>query len=283
MRKKIGGIAILFIPGVLSLMVLFPLVFLFGGSLMGKAELFYHLGPVLQGSNGYATWRLLPQYPTFRPYVELLLDTPHFFVMFWNSAKLAAGTVLGQFLTAVPAAWWFANTQSKFGKKLFTLYMVLMLMPFQVTMVSNYLVLDALRLLDTHWSILLPAIFSTFPVFLIYRYFRNIPQAVIEAAEIDGAGNIQIFISVGIPMGSAGIASAIVLCFLEIWNLIEQPMIFLKTKSLWPLSLFLPQVTGEKAGLALAASVVTLLPSALVFFFGQSYLEQGMVASSVKE
>lgn len=270
----------LFLPVVLSLAVFLPLAFLVGGSLMGKQEILYYMAGE---ERAYSIWRLLPRFPTLRSYVELLLDSPGFFVMFWNSVKLAAGTLAGQLLVSAPAAWWFARTNRRWGSGLFTLYVVLMLMPFQVTMVSNYLVLDTVNLLNTHWAILLPGIFSTFPVFLIYRFFRDIPQATIEAAEIDGANGLQIFLRVGVPMGSAGVASAMVLGFLEAWNLIEQPMIFLEDKSLWPLSLFLPQISADGMGLALAASVVTLLPSLLVFFCGQSYLEQGITASSVKE
>jgi len=271
-------------PFILSLMVWLPLAFLLGGSLMGQWEIKELLDPALAaGKDGYADWRFLPLYPTLRPYVELLFDSPQFFVMFWNSVKLAVGSLIGQMLVAVPAAWWFARTRAKIGKWLFTLYIVLMLMPFQVTMVSSYLVMDKTGLMNTHWSILLPAVFSTFPVFIMYRFFKAIPQAVIEAAQIDGSGPLRIFFDIGLPMGKAGIASAMVLGFLEYWNLIEQPMIFLKTKSLWPLSLFLAEMTTEKLGLSLAASVITLLPSVIVFLIGQNYLEQGIVGSSVKE
>ena len=84
-------------------------------------------------------------------------------------------------------------------------------------------------------------------------------------------------------MGSPGVISAMVLDFLEYWNLIEQPMVFLKTKELWPLSLYLPNIDLNKAGMAFAASVITLIPAVLVFFWGQEYLEQGIVAAAVKE
>lgn len=271
-------------PFLLSFMVWLPLAFLLGGSLMGSLEIKELLAPSLEsGKDGFADWRFFPFYPTLRPYVELLLDSPQFFVMFWNSVKLAAGSLLGQMLVAVPAAWWCARTKTKIGKWLFILYIVLMLMPFQVTMVSSYIVMDQAGLMDTHWSILLPAIFSTFPVFIMYRFFKAVPQAVIEAAQIDGAGPLRIFLDIGLPMGKAGIASAMVLGFLEYWNLIEQPMTFLKTKALWPLSLFLPEITTDKLGLSLAASVITLLPSILVFLLGQSYLEQGIAGAGVKE
>lgn len=271
------------IPLGLSVFVWLPMVFLAGGSLMDSLELTGHLRPVLTGKDGFATWALLPRYPTLQPYVELLLDSPSFFVMFWNSVRLAAGILLGHLLVAVPAAWWFARGAGKWGRGLFTLYIALMLMPFQVTMVGSYLVLDATGILNTHLAILLPGIFSTFPVFIIYRFFRAIPQPMLEAAQIDGASSLQVFLHIGIPCGKAGVAAAMVLGLLDCWNLIEQPMTFLKAKSLWPLSLYLPRITAEKAGLALAASVITLLPPLLVFLFGQSYLEQGIVGTGGKE
>ena len=93
----------------------------------------------------------------------------------------------------------------------------------------------------------------------------------------------QVFLSIGVPLGSSGIVSALVLSFLDAWNLIEQPLTFLKSKTLWPLSLYLPNISMDNAGLAFVASVITLVPSLLVFLAGQNYLEQGIAASAVKE
>ena len=110
-----------------------------------------------------------------------------------------------------------------------------------------------------------------------------VPYSMSEAARVDGAGEWQIFFTIGLPLGSPGILSALVLGFLEYWNLVEQPLAFLEDPSLWPLSLYLPEIHLAKAGMALAASVVTLLPAVFVFFMGQDYLEQGIVASGMKE
>ncbi|MBU9744772.1 carbohydrate ABC transporter permease [Lachnospiraceae bacterium ASD3451] len=268
---------------VLAAVVCIPMYFLIDGSLMGKGEVTEYLAPVMQNKNGFASFRLLPMYPTLRSYVELLLDSPEFFVMFWNSVKLTLLILAGQLVTGVPAAWGFARLRIPGKRMLFQLYVILMLMPFQVTMLSNYLTLDRLRLLDTHAAIILPAVFSTFPVFLMYRFFENIPESILESARVDGAGSWTIFRKIGVPLGSAGIVSAMVLGFLEYWNLIEQPLVFLKDKSLWPLSLYLPNIGLEEAGMAFVASVVTLIPSLLVFFAGGEYLEQGIAASAVKE
>ncbi len=283
MKQKIRKKIFLILLSVLAFFICFPVIFLLVGSLMGSDELGHYLSAVLGTSEGYASWALLPTWPTLRAYVELLLDSPEFFVMYWNSIRMTGLILLGQLLCGVPAAWGFAQLKIPFGKLLFNLYIILMLMPFQVTMLSNYLTLNALHLVNTQWAVILPAAFSTFPVFIMYHFFRSIPKEIIESAQLDGANKFQVFLHIGLPLGSSGIVSALVLSFLDAWNLIEQPMTFLKDKSLWPLSLYLPDITMENAGLAFAASVITLIPSLLVFLAGQNYLEQGIAASAVKE
>ena len=267
----------------LALAVVFPVLFLACGSLMGKVELTELLSPVLNNGEGFAGWKLLPSYPTLAGYVELLLDSPEFFVMFWNSVKITGFTLVGQLLVGTPAAWGFARFRFPGKKLLFTIYIALMMMPFQVMMLSNYLVLDSMGLLDTITGIVLPSVFSTFPVFLMYRFFEGLPEAVMDSARIDGAGEWKIFFRIGIPLGSPGMISALVLGFLEYWNLIEQPMAFLKSKEKWPLSLYLPNISIEQAGRAFAASMLVLLPAVLVFLAGQDYLEQGIISTAVKE
>ena len=235
------------------------------------------------GGEEFISWKLLPDYPTFAGYKRLLFETPQFFVLFWNSMKLAGCILAGQLLVAVPAAWGFAVYPVRGSKALFAFYVVLMLLPFQVTMLSSYLVLNRLSLLNTHQAIILPAIFSTFPVFLSYGGFKSIPYQILEAARVDGAGEFTIFVRLGLPLGKSGLLSAMVLGFLEYWNLMEQPMSFLEDKALWPLSLYLPEITWGQAGFAFCASVVTLIPAVFVFIIGQDYLEQGIIYSGLKE
>ncbi|MDE6975532.1 MAG: carbohydrate ABC transporter permease, partial [Lachnospiraceae bacterium] len=177
----------------------------------------------------------------------------------------------------------FAVYKVRGSKALFALYVVLMLLPFQVTMLSGYLVLNRLELLNTHGAVILPAVFSTFPVFLSYGGFRVIPVQLFEAARIDGAGELTIFRRIGLPLGKSGLLSAMVLGFLEYWNMMEQPMAFLDDKALWPLSLYLPEITWVQAGSAFCTSIITLIPAVFVFVLGQDYLEQGIIYSGLKE
>ena len=199
----------------LCLIVLFPLGMLLAGSLMGSDEALKTLGPVFSGAEGYATWPLLPQYPTLRGYIELTLDSPEFFAMFWNSIVYAGLSLLGQ-LVGVGAAWGLARYRFPFRKAIFALYVFLMLMPFQVTMIGQYLSLDALHLMDTRWAIILPAAFSTLPVFIMARFFEAVPGSVLEAARIDGAGESRIFVRIALPLGFPGLLSAMVLGFIEV-------------------------------------------------------------------
>lgn len=278
--KKVAG----FLPLVaLTALTVAPLLFLLSGSIMGEMELRECLGSVSWGTEGFAAWHLLPLYPTLRHLVELMLDSPEFFQMFWNTVKITVGILLGQLIVGVPAAWGLARYPFPGRRAVYFLYVVLMVMPFQVTMLSQYLVLRQLSLLDTLWAIILPGMFSTFSVFIMYRFFEGIPEPLLEAARMDGAGEFLIFWKIGIPLGANGILSAMTLQFLECWGMIEQPMTYLRDKSLWPLSLYLPEIGPEQAGFAFCASLVALLPALLVFLAGSDYLERGIAAAAVKE
>ncbi len=260
-----------------------PLVLMFTSSFMGAGELTETYGGVLREGEENIRFTLLPKYPTLRAYVELLLDSPGFFVMFWNSCKQVFPVLAGQLVIAVPAAWAFGQYEFKGKKVLYFFYMILMIMPFQVTMVSTYLVLSKLEILNTHLAVILPGIFSTFPVFILTKFFKSIPKALIEAAKMDGASDIQIFFRIGLPLGYPGILSVLILGFLEYWNAIEQPMTFLQDKELWPLSLYLPNIAVDKVSVSFVASVIMMIPALLLFVFGQRYLEEGIAASGLKE
>ena len=268
---------------VLGIFFCTPVLFLLTGSVTSRYELGQYLAPLSDAAKGFVYWKWMPDYPAFSHYENVLLFTPQFYVVFWISGKVTAFILAGQLLVAVPAAWAFAIYPFPRRRLLFTVYLALMLMPFQVTMLSSYLVLNGLHLMNTHGAVILPAVFSTFPVFLIYRSFCGIPKELLEAARVDGAGEWQIFWRMGIPLASGGILSSAVLGFLECWNLIEQPLAFLKDQSLWPLSLYLPEISLDQAGYAFVASVITLIPALFVFLLGRDYLERGIAASALKE
>ncbi|NLK95438.1 MAG: carbohydrate ABC transporter permease [Clostridiales bacterium] len=279
MKKKIITIGLL----VLGLIFCMPMIFLVSSSLMGKSELLESLSAILSNSDEYVKLIFMPKYPTFRSYVKLLFDSPEFFVTYWNSIKIVVFVLLGQLIVGVPAAWGFAKYNFRFKKFLFTLYIVVMLMPFQVTMLSSYLLLDKMNLINTHLSIILPGIFSTFSIFILYRSFRVIPNEIIEAARVDGSGDFNIFIKIGLPLGKNGIISAMLLQFFEYWNLMEQPLTYLSDKGLWPLSLYLPNISLSYADISFVASAIVLATSIFIFLAGEKYLEEGISTLAEKE
>ena len=263
-----------------ALLVWWPLWFLLMGALTGTQELQATLGPALSGS-GQATWTLLPSSPTLAPTVKLLLDTPEYFTTYWNTCLQTLPQIFGQLVVGAPAAW--ALSRLRFRGRGFVrgLYVVLMLLPFQVTMVPAYLTVRRLGLMDTAWAVILPGVFATFPVFVMQRGFDAVPLPLLEAAAIDGASPWQQFWLIGLPVGLPGVLAALTMSFLDAWNALEQPMTFLKTPSLWPLSLYLTDA-GSDLALTMAASLFALLPAVLIFAFGQKYLEQGILAGAVK-
>lgn len=267
----------------LAVVALMPLVMTLSGSLMGKTELIDNIGPVLSDGKGSVGMPIFPGMPTLKQYLQLLLDTPKFLDMFWNSVMLVVPILMGQVLVGTLAAWGFARYRFPFKEGLFMLYIALMMMPFQVTLVPTNLVLDMLHLLDTHWALILPAIFNTIAVFLMRQFFESVPRAMSEAAEMDGAGEWKVFWKVALPIAAPGIVSLVILQFFENWNLVEPGLIFLRDKQKWPLSLYLTTIGQSNADVAMASSIITIIPAILIFLYGETYLLQGIRVSGLKE
>lgn len=265
----------------LGLCFILPVLILISGSLTDALEWKERAGALVLNTDGYIDWKWIPDYPTLEQYKRLLFYSPAFLQLFWNSVRMAGVILAGQFLIGVPGAWALASFKFRGRKLLFTIYVILMLLPFQVTMLSKYLVIRQLGMMDTRGAVILPAVFSTFPVFLIYRSFRNIPSELPEAARMDGAGEWRIFLHIALPLARGGVLSAMALDFLECWNMIEEPLAFLKDKSLWPLSLYLPEIDISQAGYSCAASLITLLMSLFVFGIFSDSLEKGIIHSGL--
>lgn len=265
----------------LGICFVLPVLILVSGSLADVLEWKERLSALLLNTDGYVGWKWIPDYPTLEHYRRLLFYSPAFLRLFWNSVLMVGVILAGQFLIGIPGAWAFAAFRFKGRNLLFTLYVILMLLPFQVTMLSKYLVLRQLGMMNTRGAVVFPAVFSTFPVFLTYRAFRGIPGELMEAARIDGAGEWRIFTQIALPLARGGILSAMVLDFLESWNMMEEPLAFLTDKSLWPLSLYLPEIGVEQAGFSCAASLVTLFLSLLVFGIFSDSLEKGIICSGL--
>lgn len=275
---------------VLLFILLYPVFFLLIGSIMGLDEITLYLRPAMANISSmdskFVKWPMfLPNIITFESILKVLIDTPEFFHMFWNSTTISIGILLGQILVSIPCAWGLSQAKwtNKHKDRIMFIYIFLMLVPFQVTMLPTYLVIDRLNLINSFYAIILPSIFNTMPIYIIYNFFNKIPVQIIEASQMDGASNIQIFFKVGIPLTRSGISAALLLSYIETWNLIEQPLLFLTSQDKWPLSLQLPNISLEKADVAIVSSVIALILPMLILLYNQNELEQGIASSAMRE
>ncbi|MGG4343407.1 carbohydrate ABC transporter permease [Paenibacillus lautus] len=275
--------------GVLALMMLLPIVITVVNSFMTEAEIEYNyhlIGQLIDigagEKDGFINVKLLPDWVSFRQYAEVLVHKPVFLQMFWNSVFMVVPIIVLQVLVASLAAYAFAKLRFPGRDKLFFLYVLTMLMPFQVTLVPNYIIADKLGLINTTSAIILPGVFSAFGVFMLRQFVMHIPNSYIEAAKIDGAGHLRIFYQIIVPLVQPGMAALVVLLFVDHWNMVEQPLIFLEDAFKQPLSLYLSHINKDARGVAFAASVLYMTPMVLLYLYAESYFVQGIQLSGVK-
>lgn len=267
----------------IALLVLTPVVLTVVNSFMTEREIAANYGMLgKQDTSVFVNLKWVPDWVSFQQYDKVLIATPKFLLMFWNSVWMVAPIIIGQAAVATLAAFAFGKLRFPGREPLFFLYLITMLMPFQVTLVPNYIVADRLGLLNSPSSIILPGIFGAFGVFMLRQFMMHIHSAYMEAAKMDGAGYLRIFVFVALPMVKPGIAALVVLLFADYWNMVEQPLIFLQDAELQPLSVFLSRLQEEALGVSFAASVLYMVPIVLLFLCAERYFIEGIQLSGVK-
>lgn len=267
-----------------AILFLMPIILTITNSFMSAAEISANYGSVFASSqtggkvfvSEKVNLKFIPDMVSFSQYITVLFKSPEYLFKFWNSVILVGPILIFQLLVACLASYGFTRYRGRIREIIFFSYIILMLMPYQVTLVPNYLVSDWLDILNTRWAIWLPGIFSPFAVFLLTKYMRRIPTAVMEAAQIDGAGEIQIFTKICVPLCKGAICSAAILVFIDYWNMVEQPLILLSDTEMHPLSVFLSKINEGEIGLAFAVATIYMVPSLLVFLYGEEYLVDGI-------
>lgn len=244
--------------GVIAMILISPIVITFTNSLMTELEIQINYGLIGQmkemipGRDGsFANLKLIPDKVSFAQYGKVFIDNPKYLTMFWNSVFLVMPIIVGQTLVAALAAYAFSKLKFRGRDTMFLVYVMTMLMPFQVTLVPNYIMVDKLGMLNSTGAIIVPGIFAAFGVFMLRQFMLDIPYAYIEAAKIDGAGHLRIFITMIVPMIMPGLAALVILLFVDYWNMVEQPLIFLDDPFKQPLSVFLSRINDSDRGLPL--------------------------------
>ncbi len=297
-RRKLSTALLTFIAAVFAIGFLMPTVLTLANSFMTQKEITANYGAVFGDATASSSmgWgssdsavtsyigetvnlKLIPDMVSLEQYSTVLIKSPEYLLKFWNSVIFVVPIVVFQVLIAAFASYSFAFFRGRLKNIMFFLYVVLMLMPYQVTLVPNYLVADWLGTLDTRWAIWLPGIFAPFSVFILTKYMRRIPYAYLEAAKLDGAGHWAMFRKICLPLCSSALASVAILVFIDYWNMVEQPLILLANEEMHPLSVYLSKINSGEVGLAFAVASIYLIPTLLIFLFGEEYLIEGITYS----
>ena len=293
-KRKIARIFGTFLAIIFAIVFIYPTVVTLANSFMSSTEISANYGTVLEKDKNDTGWwynndnkdttykndkvmiKLIPSRVTFSQYASVLFRSPEYLFKFWNSVKLVIPILVFQILVALGASYSFARFSGRIKELIFFLYIILMLMPYQVTLVPNFMVAGWMGTLNTYWSIILPGIFSPFSVFILTKYMRRIPSSYVEAAKIDGAGEWKIFTRVFVPMCKGAVVSVAILVFIDYWNMVEQPIIMLSDTDKYPLSVFLSQINKGEIGLAFAVASIYMIPCILIFLYSEEYLVEGI-------
>ena len=296
-----------------AILFIMPTVLTIANSFMTSSEISANYGAMLGNMTNEkkvfisenVNLKFIPDKATISQYKEVLFKNPEYLFKFWNSVILTVPITIFQLAVAVLTSYGFSRYNNKVKNLIFFVYIILMLMPYQVTLVPNYLVADKLGFLEETnsigiWrmlsemkfmkdttivslkqrlAIILPGIFSPFSVFLLTKVMRRIPVSYIEAAKLDGASEWQIMTQIFLPLCKSAMVSIGMLVFIDYWNMVEQPLILMKESELHPLSVFLSQINTGDIGLAFAVGVVYMIPTILMFLYGEDYLVEGITYS----
>lgn len=284
--KTLDIIVFVFIV-VVAALFLFPTVLTIANSFMTSNEITANYGAMLSNMtedkktfiSNNVNLKFIPDKVTFAQYKAVLIQNSDYLLKFWNSVLLTVPITLFQMIVAVLTSYGFSRYPSKFKGIIFFTYIILMIMPYQVTLVPNFLVAEKFNMLDTRMAIILPAIFSPFSIFLLTKVMRRIPISYVEAAKLDGAGELRILTKIYMPLCKGAIASIAMLIFIDYWNMVEQPLVLMKDADLHPLSVFLSQINTGDIGLAFAVGTVYMIPTVLMFLYGEDYLVEGIAYS----
>lgn len=265
---------------------LLPILLTVTNSFMKEDEVIIHYGGLLPSDeelvskSGYRSDKIslifFPELISFKQYIEVLVFSPEYLYKFWNSVFMVVPIVFLQLGTGLFAAFAFTRYRRKRGETLFFVYTILMLLPFQATLVPNYMIAKSLGIYDTFLAIILPGAFSTFSVYLLTKSMRRIPKEIIEAAMLDGANEWVLFARICVPLSKSTIVATGMLVFIEYWNMVEQPLILLEDVDKYPLSVYLSQINTSEISLAFAVAVIYMIPTILVALYGEEYLMEGI-------
>lgn len=264
---------------VAAFFLLLPLILTFAGSFMSRTDLdFYYFN-----REKIDYFKFIPDRFTLSQYYDALIFNTDYTRAFLNSIEYSVVSTVMAMVIAIPAAYSFAFCKFPLKKVVIAVYFLLMILPYQSIEIPHYLLLRETGLLGTAASVIITNIFDTFEECILTVLFSSIPHETMEAAEIDGAGTLRKIISVALPQTRAGVLTIALLKFINVWNLTEQPLVFLEDPTYYPLSVLLPTLNGKFRADSFAFSMVFILPPILLYFGMADELKEFVGGYEVKE
>lgn len=205
--------------------------------------------------------------------------------MLFNSLLVAGLTTLGQLITCSMAAYAFARLKFRGHNLVFFLYLATLMVPFQVTITPLFIMMRIFDWINTYQGLILPGVFSAFGTFLLRQAFLTIPTEYEEAAYMDGASPLTIFLRIILPLSKPALATLSVFAFMGSWNAFMWPLFIVREETLMTLPVGLATLQGRwltEWNLVMAGTVITVLPMLLLYLVAQKYLVQGYVMSGLK-
>ena len=239
-----------------------------------------------RGNYDASAWmeiKLAPRVFSLSQYYNILIEDVSVLRLLCNSAMYTVAILLGQALVIPAMAYALSRFKFRGRDAIFFIVIMLMLLPFQVTMVPNVLTLRAMGLLNTAWAVILPTCFAPFYIFLVRQFMVGLPRELLEAAEVDGAGTFRCFIHVALPVCRPILGAAVALSFADCWNLVEQPLTYLAGQTqLMPLSVMFNQLTENPSGVEFAGAALYILPALLIYLYFQKDILSGIQLTELK-
>jgi len=228
--------------------------------------------------------RVLPQHWSFANYVEAFRTAP-FGRFFLNSVLVTAVGATLKVLLAIHTAYALVFVRFPFKNVIFVALLVALMVPPQVAILPNYVLIAGLNGLNTYWGIIVPSLGTAFGTFLLRQAFRSLPISMIEAAEVDGAGHMARLWRMVVPITAPSIATVALVTIVSEWNEYIWPLIITTDPNLMTLPVGLTLLQNNESGPAgygvmMAGAVIVILPVLVVFTFLQRYIVAGLTAGS---
>lgn len=269
--NKLVFLIILIIIGIL---MIFPLAWMISTSFKYEADVF----------NFPIQW-IPPKSKGFENYIQVWNGNMPFGLYYWNSIKITIFSVLLSLLIGSLGAYGFSKIQFKGRDTLFILYLATMALPEQVTLIPRFLLFKEIGLIDTHLSLILNSSFSVMSVFLLRQAMVAIPDELIQAAKIDGAGHLRCLFRIALPIITPTIATFSILKFVWTWNDYQNPLVFITNSNLYTIQLGVKMFSdafGSFYALTMSAAVSAIVPLLIIFLIGQKWIVAGLTDGAIK-